>query len=281
MKPWLRDNATLAYDRLGSGHSDHPDPVQVVQLPLQIEILHVLVQKLRNAEIGGYSFKNVVGVGHSLGSAVTQGVAARYPTDFDALISQGTSTNFNYAFTGVASEDQQIANTQSLPRFKNLADGYHTPADNQFALQFAFYRYPGYDPKSEHLSYLPPPSPLLLSPTADTPKPAPVFALQASNKQSNAIGETFTLGPAYAPATSFTGPVDIVNGQNDYFYCGGDCSYPTNQAVAALAAYFPSASKQGSQTFLAPLCGHNVNSHYSARKAFEQMLAFLKTNGIV
>jgi hypothetical protein len=131
----------------------------------------------------------------------------------------------------------------------------------------------------------PPPSPLPLPlplfPTADTSKPAPVFALQASNKQTNAIGETFTLGPAYAPATSFTGPVDIVNGQNDYFYCGGDCSYPTNQAVAALAAYFPSASKQGSQTFLAPLCGHNVNSHYSAGKAFEQMLAFLKTNGIV
>jgi len=147
--------ATLAYDGLGSGHSDHPDPVQVVQLPLQIEILHVLVQKLPNDEIGGYSFKNVVGVGHSLGSAVTQDVAAKCPKDFDALILQGTSTNFNYAFTGVASEDQQIANTQSLPRYKDLADGYHTPADNQFALQFAFYRYPGYDPKSEHISYLP------------------------------------------------------------------------------------------------------------------------------
>lgn len=162
--------ATLAYDRLGSGLSDHPDPVEVVQLPLQIEILHALVQNLRNAEIGGYSFKNVVGVGHSLGSAVTQGVAAKYPKDFDALILQGTSTNFNYAFTGVASEDQQIANTQSLPRFKNLADGYHTPADNQFALQFAFYRSPGYDPSSEHLSYLPPPSPLSPSPS---PSPFP------------------------------------------------------------------------------------------------------------
>lgn len=156
--------ATLAYDRLGSGLSDHPDPVQVVQLPLQIEILHVLVQKLRNAEIGGYSFKNVVGVGHSLGSAVTQGVAAKYPKDFDALILQGTSTNFNYAFTGVASEDQQIANTQSLPRFKDLADGYHTPADNQFAQQFAFYRSPGYNPESEHLHTSPPPLPFPFPP---------------------------------------------------------------------------------------------------------------------
>lgn len=148
--------ATLAYDRLGSGLSDHPDPVQVVQLPLQIEILHVLVQRLRNTEIGGFAFKNVVGVGHSLGSALTQGVTVKHPKDFDALIMQGTSINPGHAFTGLASEDLQIASTQILPRFKHLADGYHTPADNQFALQFAFYRHPGYDPKSELLSYFPP-----------------------------------------------------------------------------------------------------------------------------
>jgi len=101
------------------------------------------------------------------------------------------------------------------------------------------------------------------------------------NKQTNAIGETFTLSPAYALATFFTGPVDIVNSQNDYFYCGGDCSYSTDQIVATQTAYFPAASKTGSQTFLAPLCGHNLNPHHSAGKAFEQMLAFLKTNGVV
>jgi len=145
--------ATLAYNRLDFGLSDNSDSVEIVQLPLQIEILHILVQKLRNAELGSYSFKDVVGVDHSLGSAVTQGVAAKYPQDFDALILQDTSINFNYAFTGVVSEDQQIANTQSLSRFKNLVDNYYTPVDNQFALQFAFYRYPGYDPKSEHLFY--------------------------------------------------------------------------------------------------------------------------------
>ena len=150
--------ATLSYDRLGTGLSDHPDPLQVVQMPLQIEILHALVQKSRSGQIGGLSFAKVVGVGHSLGSGVTQGAAAKYPQDFDALILQGTSTNFNYAFTGVASEDQQIANTDPSGRFRNLANGYHTPANLQFALQFAFYRYPNYDPKSKYSSPIHPTS---------------------------------------------------------------------------------------------------------------------------
>ncbi len=113
-----------------------------------------------------------------------------------------------------------------------------------------------------------------------TDPPPLVFALEASRKQTNALGETFTLAPTYAPATAYTGPVDIVNGQNDYFYCGGDCTYPTDQAAAAIPAFFPKAGK-GSQSFLAPGAGHNVNAHFSAPKAFQQMLAFLKANGIV
>ena len=146
--------ATLSYDRLGTGLSDHPDPLQIVQLPLQIEIAHALVQKARSSGICGHSFSKVVGVGHSLGSAITQGVAAKYPRDFDALILQGTSTNYQYAFMGVASEDQQLANTDSSGRFQGLADGYHTPASLQFALQFAFYKYPNYDPKGQQPLYI-------------------------------------------------------------------------------------------------------------------------------
>ena len=142
--------ATFSYDRLGTGLSDHPDPVQVVQLPIQIEIAHLLVQKLRNGQLGSRAFENIVGVGHSLGSALTQGVAAKYPVDFDALILQGISTLFSYAFTGVASEGMQIANTDPSGRFRGLANGYFTPAPVTQAVQFAFYRYPGFDPQSKH-----------------------------------------------------------------------------------------------------------------------------------
>ncbi|KAI4141451.1 MAG: hypothetical protein L6R39_005323, partial [Caloplaca ligustica] len=141
--------ATLSYDRLGTGLSSHPDPLQIVQLPLQIELAHILVQNLRTVSaIGTHpSFSKIVGVGHSLGGALTQAVAAKYPKDFDAVIIQGTSTAFQYALTGVASEAIQIANTDPSGRFKRLAYGYHAPGPLPQTLQFAFYRYPGFDPK--------------------------------------------------------------------------------------------------------------------------------------
>ena len=146
--------ATFSYDRLGTGFSDHPDPVQVVQLPIQIEIAHILLQKIRSGEFGGRSFEKIVGVGHSLGSAVTQAAAAKYPKDLDALILQGISTFFDYAFTGVASEGMQIANTDPSGRFNGLANGYFTPAPLPQAIQFSFYRYPGFDPQSKLSSRL-------------------------------------------------------------------------------------------------------------------------------
>ncbi|KAI4172208.1 MAG: hypothetical protein LQ346_008640, partial [Caloplaca aetnensis] len=141
--------ATLSYDRLGTGLSDHPDPLQTVQLPLQVELAHQIVQKLRTGSMSGRQFRvsKVVGVGHSLGGALTQAVAAKYPKDFDALIIQGTSTVTQFAITGVASEALQIANTDPSGRFKGLADGYHVSGPLPQTAQFAFYRYPGFDPK--------------------------------------------------------------------------------------------------------------------------------------
>lgn len=315
--------ATLSYDRLGTGLSDHPDPLQTVQLPLQIEIAHLLAQKLRTATISGGRIRvsKVVGVGHSLGGAVTQAVAAKYPKDFDALIIQGTSTATQYAITGVASEALQIANTDPSGRFKGLADGYHVAGPLPQAAQFAFYRYPGFDPKSTYSFLLPSPVSLLfliplLDPTVlplslslfpSTTQKSPihdsrnipliqssslllppfklalshthllhlVFSLQTSRKQTLALGESYTLPLAYTPAPAYTGPVAIVNGQHDWFHCGGDCTYPVDQAAAAIPAYFPNANKERSTSYLAPGAGHSVNAHLSADQAFERMIAFL------
>lgn len=63
--------ATSSYDRIGVGKSQHPDPLQVVQGPLQVEIAHTIVTIIRGEQISPYSFKNIVGVGHSAGSTVT------------------------------------------------------------------------------------------------------------------------------------------------------------------------------------------------------------------
>lgn len=147
--------ATFSYDRLGTGLSDHPDPIQVVQASIQVQVAHQLVQLLREGQVGNASFKHVVGVGHSLGTALTQGVTTRYPRDFDAVILTGTSTSFSAVPIGVASTAQQIASTDPSGRFTGLASGYIIPAPVPQSVQFAFYREPYFDPKSKfHILYL-------------------------------------------------------------------------------------------------------------------------------
>jgi len=145
--------ATFSYDRIGVGKSDHPDPLQVVQAPLQVEIAHGLVTLIRNAKVGPHSFKSVVGVGHSAGSTVTQGVTTKYPQDFDAIILTGTSTSPAFVNTAIAAFDLTIANTDTSRKFAGLPNGYLVQPVNQ-AIQFPYYRFPNFDPKGKSPRYL-------------------------------------------------------------------------------------------------------------------------------
>lgn len=146
--------ATFSYDRLGVGKSDHPDPIQVVQAYIHVEIAHQLVQFLRTAQIGGFAFKTVVGVGHSAGSTISQAVTTKYPRDFDSVILTGTSISVTYVGTGLASFSLQIANTDTSRRFVGIANGYLTQSTSQ-SIQFPFLSYPYYDKNSKFskLSY--------------------------------------------------------------------------------------------------------------------------------
>lgn len=147
--------ATFSYDRLGSGKSDKPDPVQVVQAPLQVEIAHLLVGMLRDGNIGNMAFTKVVGVGHSLGSAVTQSESARYPDDFDAVVLTGHSGHRGGAGIALSSTARQIANTmEGRPEWKDLPNGYFTLGPAPQTLQFAFFFYPHFDPESKLSSLL-------------------------------------------------------------------------------------------------------------------------------
>ncbi|KAI0427847.1 hypothetical protein F5Y09DRAFT_344266 [Xylaria sp. FL1042] len=105
--------ATLSYDKLGVRNSDHSDPIQVEQATSQVTILHELIRLLQNGKLGGYRFDKVVGVGHSAGSTLTQGITTQYPQDFNAVILTGTSANAAY--------------------------------QSAVGIQFAFYRYPNFD----------------------------------------------------------------------------------------------------------------------------------------
>ncbi|GKZ37618.1 hypothetical protein AbraIFM66950_009267 [Aspergillus brasiliensis] len=244
--------ATLSYDQLGVGKSDHPDPIQEVQANSQVAVTHALTQLLRSSQIGNFSFQTVVGVGHSAGSTLTQAITTQYPEDFDAIILSGTSTNQNYVALTMAAFNFINANSDPSGRFASLPAGYLTQ-ETSVGIQFAFYRYPNYDPTA--------------------------FELQVAGKQTNTLGVLLTLGGLVTQAPNFTGPVDIILGENDLVFCGGNCSYPKNQASLYTSAYYPNASS-GSQTYLAKGSGHCIAAHKSATSSFQQMIAFLQANKI-
>ncbi|GAP88718.1 putative alpha beta-hydrolase [Rosellinia necatrix] len=242
--------ATLSYDQLGVGNSDHPDPIQVVQATSQVAVTHELVGQLRNARLGGYRFDKVVGVGHSAGSTLTQAVTARYPRDFDAAILSGITTSAASVPLTLAAFNFVNANADPAPQFRGLPAGFLTQ-ESAVGIQFAFFRHPNFD--------------------------ADAFRRQVAHKQTNTIGVLLTLGGVVAPAAEFTGPVDIVNGQHDLVFCGGNCLYPTDQNAATLSVLYPAASS-GSQTYIAAGAGHSIAAHKTGPDSFKHMIQFLRAN---
>lgn len=243
---------TFSYDRLGTGASDHPDPIQVVQSALQVEIAHQLIQSLRSGAVGGAQFQNVVGIGHSYGAIQTVGLAAQYPKDLDAIILQGFTVNGANIPATIAAFNPTIAAQNSPLRFGLLPSGYQV-VNSAVGDQTAFYRQPNFSPST--------------------------FKDLDSKKQTFTFGDFFTLTGPVAPATGFTGPVNVVNGQNDYIFCSSDCGYPSDLGAQVLPALFPAAGA-GSTSYLVPGTGHGINAHTTAPQAYAQMLSFIKNAGL-
>lgn len=239
--------ATFSYDRLGVGLSEHPDAIQVVQAPLQVSIAHELVRMLRAGDIASTSFEHVIGTGHSFGSFITQALTLSYPADLDAAVLTGFSTSMTGLPTFITSLDLTIASQNDL-RFLGLGNGYLV-ANNYAGNQFAFLRYPNF--------------------------PASNLAIAESTKQTVTLGELFTLS-AVTGMTNYTGAVDVVDGTNDWPFCQGNCTYPTDQAAAAKSLY-PATSNFTS--YLAAGAGHGLNLHYSATAAYNQIQAFVASHG--
>lgn len=241
---------TFFFDRLGTGLSDHPDPIQIVQLPLQVEILHSIVQLLRTGAIAGHSFKHVIGVGHSYGSIQTQAVTEKYPQDFDAVVLTGFTTSVTGMPIAFSSQDLAIASEVLPTRFAGLSNGYLVTSQIQ-GIQFLFFRAPSFDPALLNLADL--------------------------TKQTLTVGELISSrSPSVAP--KFSGAVDVVVGENDVPDCQGNCFYPQNLVSSVQGELFPVA-RNSSSWYIVPGTGHGINFHYSANEAYAQIQTFLRNNG--
>jgi pimeloyl-ACP methyl ester carboxylesterase len=240
---------TFLYDRLGTGLSDHPDATEIVQLPLQVEIAHELVQLLRAASIANHTFEKVVGVGHSFGSFQTNLLTASYPKDLDAAVLTGFSNDNSGIQVGFAGFDLTIA-SQALPlRFGGLSNGYLTSTSVE-GTQFFYFRWPGFDPA--------------------------LLEIAEATKATISWGEFFVNGQQVAK--DFTGPMTVVNGEFDLPNCHGNCLVPSNKLAVVKDALYPKASN-GSSWYVGDGSGHALNFHYAASGAYEHIHDFLKANG--
>ena len=113
--------------------------------PLEVAILHELVEKLRAGHFSSNAFGKVVGVGHSFGSILTQAVTTQYPTDFDAVVLTGFSVDQSGLAPFLTSQNFVIASQNQPFRFSSLSNGYLVAA-NPTSVQYGFFRAPDFDP---------------------------------------------------------------------------------------------------------------------------------------
>ncbi|MCJ1331284.1 hypothetical protein MMC10_007973 [Thelotrema lepadinum] len=246
---------TLSIDQLGAGLSAHPDPISVVQQPLQVAIIHSIMTSLRAGNLSVVSptcpsspsppsnvtstssfnpakgpmpqlnpnscplpslpSKKIIFTGHSYGSICGNALATTYPSDADALILTGYTGLFAGGVPTLGSGILLPAATVNSARFGGLEVGYLAQS-NEAGLKATFYTVDGLT--------------------------------------------------GLSPSPQYTGDVLVVTGSNDTIVCatltlGGDCGEGTDSLPAQASAFFPKARSY--QYYIPPATGHAPDLHYS------------------
>ncbi|KAK3112263.1 hypothetical protein LTR53_011643 [Teratosphaeriaceae sp. CCFEE 6253] len=118
----------LSYDRIGHGLSPIEDAYQVVQGPLEVEILRVITKMARNGTIASstlpiqiVAFDTVIHVGHSYGSELTAALLVAYPDLSSAAILTGFVFTSHTTPASTASLGFEHSNKQPLTVAKWLS----------------------------------------------------------------------------------------------------------------------------------------------------------------
>ncbi|EME47137.1 hypothetical protein DOTSEDRAFT_165945 [Dothistroma septosporum NZE10] len=254
------DVSLRAEDNLGSGNSSHPDPIAVVQMALQAQIAHQIIQMLRDGQVqgpvAGKKFNKVIYVGHNYGSIQGNAIAATFPNDVDTFVLTGYSGRFVEGLVPLASGIALPADTV-MPRFADLAPGYlaqSVEAGRVYGL-YTVDGVGGFDPAIAQYDF--------------------------DNEGTVALGELATLFYGVTPANSYKGSVFVVTGQQDAIVCnnavgGADCLTPTNKVEEA-RGFFPAAKDY---SYIIPQkTGHSANLHYSSPDSFAKIHAYLASQG--
>ncbi|KZS98820.1 alpha/beta-hydrolase [Sistotremastrum niveocremeum HHB9708] len=242
-------HSIFLYDRIGTGQSSKPDGIQQVQVGVEAEVTHELVEFFR-AGHANVSYDRVVGVGHSLGSFITVAVTESHPGDFDDVVLTGIAIdNLPSVLIAGATIMPTIA-AEVFPRYHGLPNSY-----------WVFGGFPNYQILMVKFPFF---SQALLG-------------ISFANEGVVTLGELITLlAPTMTTASAYTGRVLVVTGAEDFAFCNGDCSQivtGTQTAVQAVQNLYPVAS--AFQTFVPENTGHSINMHNGAAAAYAVIESFI------
>ncbi|KAI9831804.1 MAG: hypothetical protein M1819_004701 [Sarea resinae] len=309
--------STLSIDRLGIGNSSTGDALNTIQAQSELSAIYEITKMLRQGTLPGTpeSFKKVVHVGHSFGSALSYSLANQYPNETDGLILTGFSLNGTWLPATVAGWNSKIASLDQPLRFGNVSaqtlqylsskvgnNATYTAITQIFKdLGLSYSTLKQLATTSDILDFLaganstPPVVPAnlptgyltwsditanlyaFLAPRYFDPA---VLTYAETHKQPYTLGEVLTLPSVPASAPEFKGPVQIVTGNQDAIYCGGDCFSTGVSDITSIPAAakksFPHASVF--ETLIQPNTGHALNIHYNSTAAFVAIQKFVKAH---
>ncbi|EJD40302.1 hypothetical protein AURDEDRAFT_170675 [Auricularia subglabra TFB-10046 SS5] len=244
-----RGFATLNIARVGNGFSSSPDPVNILQMPLQVAAQIEILKLARAGGIPGMRgqrFKNLVAIGHSLSGALINGIVIKEPKLLQGAIFTAyghivASPEVPRDITGFAFIPASDAN---IPRFRNLPADYVT-TENITSRSF-FYGPPGtFDPA--------------------------VLEFDEAHKDTVTNGEMNTLFSVTLAAPQFRGDVLAVHGALDV----GFCTVPACDELAQEHEFYPNARSM--ETVAIQGAGHNINFHLSAPVFFAKVASWLES----
>jgi pimeloyl-ACP methyl ester carboxylesterase len=259
--------STLTWDRLGVGASSKGDPLNEIQVYLEIAALKALTTKAREGSLGvGCKYSKVAHLGHSFGSVITYALANESPELTDAIVLTGFSQAT--AYLGLFAVGSNFVPITATPLADKYPAGY-VGVSSTVGIQINFFAEGDFDPKMLEVAY--------------------------EKGQPVSPGELLTLGAPAGKNNTYTGPVQIVTGcrltslctnrimliaaARDVPFCGDNC-YSTISVDEKLPSlldisrqFFTQASRFN--TTVVPGAGHGLNFGYSHTVTYDSILEFL------
>ncbi|KAH7208731.1 hypothetical protein DER44DRAFT_838950 [Fusarium oxysporum] len=229
--------STLTWDRLGVGASSKGDPLNEIQVYLEIAALKALTTKAREGSLGvGCKYSKVVHLGHSFGSVISYALANESPELTDAVVLTGFSQAT--AYLGLFAVGSNFIPITATPLADKYPAGY-VGVSATVGIQINFFAEGDFDPKILEAAY--------------------------EKGQPVSPGELLTLGAPAGKNNTYTGPVQIVTG------CSVDPKLPSLLDISR--QFFTQASRFN--TTVVPGAGHGLNFGYSHTVTYDAILEFL------